>query len=73
MTYDKKETVDFFQASGLQLPMEGEKFNDFFGYIIPNETDLVNLRKANSTTYSILKVSMIDKMVLMSIRRYLEL
>ena len=73
MTYDKKETVDFFQASGLQLPMEGEKFNDFFGYIIPNETDLVNLRKANSTTYSIRKVSTIDKMVLMSIRRYLEL
>lgn len=52
---NKKETAEFFRTSGLQLPMEGEKFNDFFGHSIPNETDLDNLRKENPTKYSIQK------------------
>lgn len=38
---NKKQAANFYRAAGLQLPMEGRKFNDLFGLSIKTEADLV--------------------------------
>ena len=42
---NKKQAADFYQSAGLQLPMEGRRFNDLFGSSIPTEEDLVNAQE----------------------------
>ena len=42
---NKKQATDFYQSAGLQLPMEGRKFNDLFRSSIPTEEDLVNAQE----------------------------
>ena len=39
---NKNKAADFYQSAGLQLPMEGRRFNDLFSSSIPTEEDLVN-------------------------------
>ena len=42
---NKKQAADFYQSAGLQLPMEGRRFNDLFHSSIPTEEDLVNAQE----------------------------
>ena len=42
---NKKQAANFYQSAGLQLPMEGRKFNDLFRSSIPTEEDLVNAQE----------------------------
>lgn len=42
---NKNKAADFYQSAGLQLPMEGRRFNDLFGSSIPTEEDLVNAQE----------------------------
>ena len=42
---NKKQAADFYQSAGLQLPMEGRRFNDLFRSSIPTEEDLVNAQE----------------------------
>ena len=42
---NKNKAADFYQSAGLQLPMEGRKFNDLFRSSIPTEEDLVNAQE----------------------------
>ena len=38
---DKEKTKTFYQSAGLQLPLEGKRFFDLFGFSIKTEEDLV--------------------------------
>ena len=49
---NKKQAADFYQSAGLQLPMEGRKFNDLFGSSIQTEEDLVKMREEHPGKYS---------------------
>ena len=42
---NKKQAAAFYQSAGLQLPMEGKRFNDLFNSSIPTEEDLVNAQE----------------------------
>lgn len=42
---NKNKAADFYQSAGLQLPMEGRKFNDLFRSSIPTEEDPVNAQE----------------------------
>ena len=48
---NKKQAANFYRAAGLQLPMEGRKFNDLFGLSIKTETDLVKEKMKNPALY----------------------
>ena len=49
---NKKQVADLYQSAGLQLPMEGRRFNDLFGSSIKTDADLVKMRAANRSKYS---------------------
>ena len=49
---NKKQAADFYQSAGLQLPMEGRRFNDLFGSSIQTEDDLVKMREEHPGKYS---------------------
>ena len=49
---NKKQAAAFYQSAGLQLPMEGRKFNDLFGSSIQTEEDLVKMREEHPGKYS---------------------
>ena len=42
---NKNKAAASYQSAGLQLPMEGRKFNDLFHSSIPTEEDLVNAQE----------------------------
>lgn len=48
---NKKQAVNFYQAAGLQLPMDGRKFNDLFDSSIKTEDDLVKEKMKNPSLY----------------------
>ncbi len=48
---NKEKAADFFQSAGLQLPMEGRKFNDFFGDSIKTQDDLVKAKSERPGMY----------------------
>ncbi|MDY3296637.1 hypothetical protein, partial [Selenomonas sp.] len=48
---NKEKAADFFQSAGLQLPMEGRKFNDFFGDSIKTDADLVKAKSERPGMY----------------------
>ena len=48
---NKKQAANFYRAAGLQLPMEGRKFNDLFGLSIKTEADLVKEKMKNPALY----------------------
>lgn len=50
---NKKQAADFYQSAGLQLPMEGRRFNDLFGSSIKTDADLVKSRRENPVRYSL--------------------
>lgn len=50
---NKKQAADFYQSAGLQLPMEGRRFNDLFGSSIKTDADLVKSRRENPIRYSL--------------------
>nr|DAE98820.1 MAG TPA: Type I restriction enzyme Methylase [Caudoviricetes sp.] len=50
---NKKQAADFYQSAGLQLPMEGRRFNDLFGSSIKTDADLVKSRRENLVRYSL--------------------
>lgn len=52
---NKKKATEFFHSAGVQFPMEGTQFSDFFGSSIKTEQDLVNLQNEHPTRYSIRK------------------
>ncbi|EJU28609.1 hypothetical protein HMPREF1153_2189 [Selenomonas sp. CM52] len=37
----KRKAKTFYQSAGLQLPLEGKRFFDLFGFSIKTEEDLV--------------------------------
>ncbi|WP_298593502.1 hypothetical protein, partial [uncultured Mitsuokella sp.] len=49
---NKKQVADLYQSAGLQLPMEGRRFNDLFGSSIKTDADLVKMQAANRSKYS---------------------
>ena len=38
---NKRKAKTFYQSAGLQLPLEGKRFFDLFGFSIKTEEDLV--------------------------------
>lgn len=48
---NKKQAANFYQSAGLQLPMEGRKFNDLFGSSIKTDADLVKEKMKNPSLY----------------------
>lgn len=50
---NKKQAADFYQSAGLQLPMEGRRFNDLFGSSIKTDADLVKSHRENPVRYSL--------------------
>lgn len=50
---NKKQAADFYQSAGLQLPLEGRRFNDLFGSSIKTDADLVKSRRENPVRYSL--------------------
>lgn len=50
---NKKQAAEFYQSAGLQLPMEGRRFNDLFGSSIKTDADLVKSRRENPVRYSL--------------------
>ncbi|MGN8831191.1 MuF-C-terminal domain-containing protein [Selenomonas montiformis] len=48
---NKKQAADFYQSAGLQLPMEGRRFNDLFGSSIKTDADLVKAKLENPERY----------------------
>ncbi len=48
---NKKQVADFYQSAGLQLPMEGRRFNDLFGSSIKTDADLVKAKNENPEHY----------------------
>ena len=50
---NKKQAADFYQSAGLQLPLEGRRFNDLFGSSIKTDADLVKSRQENPVRYSL--------------------
>ncbi|MGP1470948.1 MAG: MuF-C-terminal domain-containing protein [Schwartzia sp. (in: firmicutes)] len=48
---NKKQAANFYRAAGLQLPMEGRKFNDLFGSSIKTDADLVKEKMKNPALY----------------------
>lgn len=48
---NKKQAANLYRAAGLQLPMEGRKFNDLFGSSIKTEADLVKEKMKNPSLY----------------------
>lgn len=50
---NKKQAAAFYQSAGLQLPLEGRRFNDLFGSSIKTDADLVKSRRENPVRYSL--------------------
>lgn len=48
---NKKQAADFYQSAGLQLPMEGRRFNDLFGSSIKTDADLVKAKLEDPERY----------------------
>ena len=48
---NKKQAADFYQSAGLQLPMEGRRFNDLFGSSIKTDVDLVKAKLEDPERY----------------------
>ncbi len=48
---DKEKAATFLRSAGVQFPMEGKKFNDFFSLSIKTETDLVKEKMKNPALY----------------------
>ena len=48
---NKKQAADFYQSAGLQLPMEGRRFNDLFGSSIKTDADFVKAKLENPERY----------------------
>ena len=48
---NKKQAENLYRAAGLQLPMEGRKFNDLFGSSIKTDADLVKEKMKNPALY----------------------
>jgi len=48
---NKKQAVDFYQSAGLQLPLEGRRFNDLFGSSIKTDVDFVKAKLENPEQY----------------------
>ena len=49
---NKNKAAASYQSAGLQLPMEGRKFNDLFHSSIPTEEDLVNAQEGGERNES---------------------
>ena len=48
---DKEKAATFLRSAGVQFPMEGKKFNDFFSLSIKTEADLVKEKMKNPSLY----------------------